>query len=157
MGSARNRGKTATRAGKHCCQPNGISLCRAIGYAWELPRDDFSLYDFHGKHPAEAMSLHYTIKVSKDHAEIKAAWGIHVDMSDNELISSFALTVEGEPLNTQCSIGNKACKGAAYTILPYPGADCPVTFVITTNKPDVQNGSDVLRGEKTYDDVDFSG
>jgi len=102
------------------------------------------------------MSLRYAIKVSKDHAQATATWDISVDMSDDELISDFALQVEGKPLNTQCSSGNKACKGADYTILANPGADCPVTFVITTNKPDMRNGSDVLRGEKTYDDVDFS-
>jgi hypothetical protein len=103
------------------------------------------------------MSLHYSIKVSKDHAEVTATWDITVDISDEELISSFVLTVEGKPLNTQCSGGNKACKGADYATLSHPDADCPVTFVITTNKPDVRNDSDILRGEKTYDDADFSG
>lgn len=34
--------------------------------------------------------------------------------------------------------------------------DCPMTSVITTNKPDVRNGSDVLHGGKTFDDVEFS-
>lgn len=102
------------------------------------------------------MSLHYSIKVSKDHAQAMANWDIVVDMSDSELISSFALNVEGKPLDTHCSSGNKACKGTAYAILSNPGEDCPVTFVITTNRPDVRNGSDVLLGEKTYDDVGFS-
>lgn len=102
------------------------------------------------------MSLHYAIKVSKDHSQVTATWDINMDMSDAELISSFALTVGGKPLNTQCSGGNKACKGADYATLSHPGADCPVTFVITTNKPDVQNGSDILRGQETYDDVEFS-
>lgn len=101
------------------------------------------------------MSLHYTIKVSKDHARVMAEWDITLDMSDEELISNFTLNVEGKPLDTQCSSGNKACKSAASTILSNPDADCPVTFVIATNKPDVRNGNDVLRGEKTYDDVDF--
>lgn len=103
------------------------------------------------------MSLHYTITVSKDHAQVTANWDINVDMSDTELIANFTLTVEGKALNTQCSGGNKACKGADYTTLSNPEADCPVTFVITTNKPDVRNGNDVLRGQKTYDDVNFAG
>jgi hypothetical protein len=59
-------------------------------------------------------------------------------MFDEELISNFSLTVEGKALNTQCESGNKI-------------------FVITTNKSDVRNGSDILRGEETYDDIDFSG
>jgi hypothetical protein len=46
---------------------------------------------------------------------------------------------------------------ADYANLSNPSADCPVTFVITTNKPDVRDGSDVLRGREAYDDVDFSG
>jgi hypothetical protein len=103
------------------------------------------------------MSLHYTIKVSKDHAQVKATWDIKVDTSDGELISNFSLTIEGKPLNTLCEAGNKACKSAAYATLSNPAADCPVTFVITTNKPDVRNGSDILRGQETYDDIDFSG
>jgi hypothetical protein len=103
------------------------------------------------------MSLHYTIKVSKDHAQVTANWDIKVDMSDTELISGFVLKVEGQALDTQCSAGNKACKSAAYTTLAKPDVDCPVSFVITTNKPDERNDSDVLRGQKTYDDVDFSG
>lgn len=102
------------------------------------------------------MSLHYTIKVSKDHAQVTANWDIALDMSDTELISNFALNVDSKPSDTQCSGGNKACKSAAYTTLSNPDADCAVTFVITTNKPDVREGSDVLRGEKAYDDVDFS-
>lgn len=103
------------------------------------------------------MSLQYTIKVSKDHAQVTATWDITTDVSDTESISDFTLKVEGKALNTQCSGGNKACKGADYATLTNPTADCPVSFVILTNKPDVRNGSDVLRGEKTYDDADFFG
>jgi hypothetical protein len=55
------------------------------------------------------MSLHYAIKVSKDHAQGTATCDINMDVSDNELISSLALTVGGKPLNTRCSGGNKAC------------------------------------------------
>lgn len=102
------------------------------------------------------MSLRYAITVSKDHAQVSASWDISVEMSDTELISNFKLTVEGAPLNTQCSGGNKACKGADYATLSDPSKDCPVSFVITTNKPDVRNGNDDLRGQKTYDDVNFS-
>jgi len=103
------------------------------------------------------MSLHYTITVGKDHAQVTANWDINVDISDTELISNFTLAVEGKDLNTRCSGGNKACKGADYATLSNPTADCPVTFVVMTNKPDVRNGSDILRGEKTYDDIGFSG
>ena len=102
------------------------------------------------------MALRYSIEISKDHAQVAASWDISVDSSDTELISSFTLEVEGKPLNTQCSSGNKACKGAAYASLAKPSRDCPVSFVIATNKPDVRRGSDILRGEKTYDDVTFS-
>jgi hypothetical protein len=103
------------------------------------------------------VSLRYKIGVSKDHAQVTANWDISVDRSDTELIANFALTVDGKVLNTQCSGGNKACKGVDYATLSNPRLDCPVTFVITTNQPNALNGSDILRGDKTYDDVKFSG
>jgi len=103
------------------------------------------------------MSLHYKIAVSKDHAQIKANWDINVDMSDTELIANFALTIDGKALNTQCSGGNKACKGADYATLSNPNVECAVTFTITTNESNVRKNGDILRGDKTYDDVAFSG
>jgi len=103
------------------------------------------------------VSLHYKIKVSKDRVQVTANWDIKVDISDTELIANFALTVDGKALNTQCSSGNKACKGADNATLTNSSADCPVTFVITTNGPNVRNGSAILRGDTTYDDVGFSG
>lgn len=102
------------------------------------------------------MSLRYKITVNKDHAQVAAVWDIAVDMSDEELISSFSLTIEGKPLYTQCSGGNKACKGAGQVALTNPSADCQVTFAIATNKPDQRNDGDVLRGDRTYDDTEFS-
>lgn len=102
------------------------------------------------------MSLRYTIRVSKDHEQVTATWDIAVEMSDNELISSFTLTVDGKGLETQCSVGNKACKGAAYATLEKPKQDCLVGFVIATTKPDEVHGSDTLAGDRIYDDVTFS-
>src|SRR5262245_34591592 len=103
-----------------------------------------------------SMSLHYAIQVRKEHAQVSATWDIAVDMSDTELIASFTLTVDGKPLNTQCSSGNKECKGADFVTLANPTQDCPVTLVIATNKPDLRTGDDVLSGEKAFDDVSFS-
>ncbi len=94
--------------------------------------------------------------MNKDHAQVTATWDITLDTSDAELIASFTLTVEGKTLETQCSSGNKACKGAAYAVLSHPDADCPVTFVIMTDTPEVRNGDDVLRGSENYDEVAFS-
>lgn len=39
------------------------------------------------------VSLRYKITMSKDHAQVTAAWDVAVDMSDEELISSFVLEV----------------------------------------------------------------
>ena len=73
------------------------------------------------------MSLHNKIAVSKDHAQITATWDISMDMSDTESIANFALTVDGKALNTQCSLGNKACRDVDHATLSNPSADCPVT------------------------------
>lgn len=76
-------------------------------------------------------------------------------MDNPELIASFVLNVEGKPLDTNCSSGNSQCKGAAQATLSKPDQDCPVSFVITTNAPDVKQGDDVLRGNRTFDDAEF--
>ena len=102
------------------------------------------------------MALRYTIKVSKDHAQVKATWDISVDESDTEIIDSFVLKIEEKTVDTQCSGGNKACKGAQFVTLQKPNKECPVTSVITTSKPDVRNDSDSLRAGP-FDDVDFAG
>jgi hypothetical protein len=102
------------------------------------------------------LALRYDIKVAKDHAQVKATWDIRVDDSDTELIASFVLTVERKKVDTQCSGGNKICNGAAFAQLADATKDCPVTFVIMTNGPDTQDGSDVLRGDHVFDDVEFT-
>jgi hypothetical protein len=99
------------------------------------------------------MSLVYTIQVTKDHAQVAATWDISVD--NPELIASFTLNVEGKPLDTKCSSGNSQCKGAAQATLSKPDQDCSVSFVITTNAPEEKHGDDVLRGNRTFDDVEF--
>jgi hypothetical protein len=109
-----------------------------------------------GAADGDIMSLKYTINVTKNHDQVTADWDIRTDMSDTEIIASFILNVEGKPLDTQCSGGNKACKSAAYATLSKPAADCPVNFVISTNNLDVYKDNDVLRGDKTYDDVHFT-
>jgi hypothetical protein len=103
------------------------------------------------------MGLRYKIQVSKEDAQVTAHWDVSVAMSDTELISSFILTVEGKSLDTQCARGNKACRGAAFATLANPAQDCPVTFVITTNKPTERHGVDILRGNRRFDDVGFNG
>lgn len=99
------------------------------------------------------MSLVYTIQVAKDHAQVTATWNITVD--NPELIASFTLNVEGKSLDTNCSSGNSQCHGAAETTLLKPDQDCPVSFVIMTNSPEEKHGDDVLRGNRTFDDVEF--
>jgi hypothetical protein len=71
------------------------------------------------------MALRYDIQVSKDHAQVRATRDISVDMSSTELISRFVPQVKGKALDTQCSQGNKACKGAAYTIFLIQPATAP--------------------------------
>jgi hypothetical protein len=99
------------------------------------------------------MSLVYTIQVAKDHAQVTATWNISV--GNPELIAGFTLNVEGKPLETTCSSGNSQCNGAAQATLSKPDQDCPVSFVIMTNTPEEKHGDDVLRGNRTFDDVEF--
>jgi hypothetical protein len=59
-------------------------------------------------------------------------------------------------MDSNCSAGNKTCKGSAHVKLTDPNKDRPISFVIATNKSDLKHGKDLLRGQKVYDQVDFS-
>lgn len=102
-------------------------------------------------------SLQYTIHVSKDGAEVETRWDISIeDVGSLEFIDTFALTVNGAPVETTCSGGNKACSSAAFLSLDDPTKDCPVTFVITTNETVVADDG-TLQGERQQDDLEFDG
>ena len=101
--------------------------------------------------------IHYRITVRKYQAQVLAEWDVAVDMSDPEVISAFTLTLGGAPLFTPGCRGQKAVKGADIATISNPTEDCPVCFVVSTNRPDSRDGAEVLLGENAFDEVNFSG
>ncbi len=101
------------------------------------------------------MSVKYSIRVEKDVANVTARYDLRILVDTTELLASFELNVEGKNL-IDTFLPQKTFTGTKFYILRNPSADAPVTFAITTNETWTADGTDKLRGQKTYDDVSFS-
>jgi hypothetical protein len=106
-------------------------------------------------HDGGNMSVKYSIRVEKDGANVTARYDIRIPVDTSELLASFELNVEGKNL-IDTFLPQKTFTGTKFYILTNPLADAPVTFAITTNETWTADGTDKLRGQKTYDDVSFS-
>lgn len=103
----------------------------------------------------DEVSVNYSIRFEKDGANVTARYELRIPMDTTELLASFALNVEGENLIATFQ-PQKAFAGTKFHLLTNPSADAPVSFTIATNEMWTADGSDVLRGQKKYDDVSFS-
>jgi hypothetical protein len=101
------------------------------------------------------MSAKYSIHVEKDGANITARYDLKVPMGSTELLASFDLNVEGKNLIDKF-LPQKEFSGTKFYTLASPSADTQITFAISTNAPWSADGNDNLRGQKRYDDLDFS-
>jgi hypothetical protein len=103
-------------------------------------------------------SIRYQIRCEKDGATVKATYDINVPVGGPALIASFNLTVDGKELIDQSHWvpGQVQFKGTQFTQLQQPENDATVTFSISSNGGWTASDSDVLRGQKRFDDVAFS-
>lgn len=100
--------------------------------------------------------ISYDIKFEKDHASVKATYDLSVPVGGPALIADFQLTVEGTDLISGFMPGQTAFTGAKFYTLADPSKDAPVSFTLSSNQGWVASAEDVLRGEKDYDEAEFS-
>jgi hypothetical protein len=98
----------------------------------------------------------YQIKFEKDHASVKVTYDLSVPAAGPALIADFQATVDGTDLISGFIPGQTAFNGAKFHTLADPTKDVTVSFSISSNQDWNASDDDVLRGEKIYDDAEFS-
>jgi hypothetical protein len=100
--------------------------------------------------------ISYDIKLEKDHASVKVTYDLGVPVGGPALIADFQVTVDGTDLISGFLPGQTAFSGAKFHTLSDPNKDAPVSFTLSSNQGWVASDEDVLRGEKDYDEAEFS-
>jgi hypothetical protein len=103
-------------------------------------------------------SIQYQISCEKDGPTVKATYDLVVPVGGPALIASFSLTVDGKELIDQPHwiSGQTRFNGTLFTQLDHPDKDVTVAFSISSNEGWNAADSDVLRGEKRFDEVSFA-
>src|SRR5580692_8699421 len=104
----------------------------------------------------DADPINYHIKFEKDHANVKVTYELSVPVGGPALIADFQVTVDGTDLISGFLPGQTAFNGAKFHTLPDPNKDAPVSFTLSSNQGWVASDEDVLRGEKNFDEAEFS-
>jgi hypothetical protein len=101
----------------------------------------------------------YNIRSEKDGANVKVTYDLRVPVGGPALIASFSLAVDGKELidQTHWVPGQVQFNGTHFTQLQHPENDVTVAFSISSNEGWTAANSDVLRGERRFDEVVFSG
>jgi hypothetical protein len=104
-------------------------------------------------------AIRYNIRSEKDGSNVSVTYDLRVPVGGPALIASFNLAVDGKELIDQIHWvpGQVQFSGTQFTQLQHPENDAAVTFSISSNEGWTAAGSDVLRGERPFDEVAFSG
>ena len=100
--------------------------------------------------------ISYTIRFEKDHANVKVTYNVSVPMGGPALIADFQVTVDGTDLISGFIPGQTAFRGVRFHTLQKPEQDAMVSFEISSNQDFIAGDEDTLRGDKVYDDAEFS-
>lgn len=99
----------------------------------------------------------YNITFEKDENLIKASYDLSVPAGSSSLLADFKLYVDGtDLLKGEFEPGQTAFKSSAQYVLEHPDKDVNVGFSLATNEGWTKDDSDVLRGDKRFDDTSFS-
>jgi hypothetical protein len=104
-------------------------------------------------------AIRYNIRSEKDGANVNVTYDLRVPVGGPALIASFSLAVDGKELidQTHWVPGQVQFSGTQFTQLQHPESDVTVAFSISSNEGWTAANSDVLRGERRFDEVVFSG
>jgi hypothetical protein len=100
--------------------------------------------------------IKYEIKFEKDHASVKATYDLSVPIGGAALIADFQISVDGKDLITDFIHGQTQFTGSRFHTLSHPHRAARVSFSMSSNQGWTSSNSDVLLGEKVYDEVHFS-
>lgn len=99
----------------------------------------------------------YRIRFEKDHASVKVTYDLSVPVGGPALIAEFQATVDGTDLISGFVHGQTAFNGIKFHTLGKPDQDAIVSFTLSSSQGWTAGDEDTLRGEKTFDEADFSG
>ena len=104
-----------------------------------------------------ATPVRYQIRCEKDGASVKASYDLDLPVGGPALIASYSLVVDGKELIDQVHwiSGQVRYSGAQFTQLDHPDQNVIVAFSISSNEGWNDADSDILRGEKRFDEVSF--
>lgn len=100
--------------------------------------------------------IDYNVRFEKDQTIVKATYDLSVPVGGPALIADFQLSVDGTDLISGFIPGQSAFNGAKFHTLPHPEQDATVSFSMSSSQGWTASDNDVLRGDRTYDDAEFS-
>jgi len=100
--------------------------------------------------------INYKIRFEKDHASVKVTYDLSVPVGGPALIAAFQIAVDGTNLISDFMPGQTAFNGAQFHTLSSPDKDATVSFSLSSNQDWNASDSDVLRGDRVFDDSEFS-
>lgn len=98
----------------------------------------------------------YRIRFEKDHASVKVTYDLSVP-DGLALIADFQATVDGADLISDMLPGQSAFNGIKFHTLAKPNQDAIVSFTMSSSQGWTAGDEDTLRGDKTFDEAEFSG
>lgn len=101
--------------------------------------------------------ISFNLRFEKDHASVKVTYDLSVPVGSPALIADFQVTVDGTDLISGFIPGQSAFNGVKFHTLAKPDQDATVSFATSSNQGFTASDEDVLRGDRTFDDVEFSG
>lgn len=100
--------------------------------------------------------IKYNVRFEKDGTNVKATYGLRVPVGGPALIADFQLAIDGKDLVSNFISGQVQFNGIRYHVLAHPDQDAPVSFSMASNQGWTAGDSGVLRGDRRYDDAEFS-
>jgi len=102
------------------------------------------------------LPVNYKIRFEKDHASVKATYDLSVPVGGPALIADFQIAVDGINLISGFIPGQTAFNGAQFHTLASPDKDATVSFSLSSNQDWNASDNEVLRGDRPFDDAEFS-
>ena len=107
--------------------------------------------------PDSNIPISYRIRFEKDRSNVKVTYNLSVPVGGPALIADFQATVDGADLISEMLPGQTGFNGVKFHTLAKPEQDATVSFSMSSSQGWSAGDKDTLRGEKTYDDAEFSG